>query len=533
MMLTFRFQWVLLAWTAFLAVASGRLPQSDRVRRTHPPVEARHEAPEAPVEDRSEKFRFLTAETKPYQVTSLPEVPFDIGELYSGLVPIDSKNKSNALFFVFQPTIGPPVDTLTIWLNGGPGCSSLEGFFQENGRFLWQPGQYAPAINDYAWVNLTNMLWVEQPIGTGFSIGEVTATGEEEIAQQFVGFFKNFEELFGIKHFKIYVTGESYAGRYVPYISAAMVDEKDTTYFDLAGVLVYDPCIGAYDYSQQELVTLPLVQRNAPIFGLNDSFISQLEALDASCGYADYRNKYLTFPPPGIQPDGYFSYETEASCDVWDLTFYAALAINPCFNIYHIVDTCPLLPDVLGFPGSLMYTTPGLGIYFERADVKKAMHAPTDVTWTECSNGLVIIGAYGPDDDFQNDTSLDPIQYVLPKVIEHTNRVLVANGDWDMIIITEGTLLSIQNMTWNGALGFQTEPSTPIVITEPDLQYEVLFDENELNGVDDIQGTMGIQHYERGLMWAETYQSGHMEPEYQPRISYRHLEWLLGYVDEL
>jgi len=56
-----------------------------------------------------------------YQVTSLPDVAYDIGEMYSGLVPIDERNKSRALFFVFQPTIGPPVDEITIWLNGGPG----------------------------------------------------------------------------------------------------------------------------------------------------------------------------------------------------------------------------------------------------------------------------------------------------------------------------------------------------------------------------------------------------------------------------
>jgi carboxypeptidase D len=80
------------------------------------------------------------------------------------------------------------------------------------------------------------MLWVEQPVGTGFSIGEVTATSEEEIAQDFVKFFKNFQTIFGIKKFKIYVTGESYAGRYVPYISAAMIDEKDNDYFDLSGM---------------------------------------------------------------------------------------------------------------------------------------------------------------------------------------------------------------------------------------------------------------------------------------------------------
>ena len=56
-----------------------------------------------------------------------------------------------------------------------------------------------------------------------------------ESAEQFVDFFKNFEEIFGIRNFKIYVTGESYAGRYVPYISAAMLDQKDKEYFDLAG----------------------------------------------------------------------------------------------------------------------------------------------------------------------------------------------------------------------------------------------------------------------------------------------------------
>lgn len=91
---------------------------------------------------------------------------------------------------------------------GGPGCSSLEGFFQENGRIQWTWGQYAPQINDYSWVNLTNVLWVEQPVGTGFSIGKANATNEEDISRDFVGFFKNFEKIFSITDHKIYVTGE-------------------------------------------------------------------------------------------------------------------------------------------------------------------------------------------------------------------------------------------------------------------------------------------------------------------------------------
>ena len=67
-------------------------------------------------------------------------------------------------------------------------------------------------------------------MGTGYSIGEVTATRQEETAQDFIQFFKNFEQLFGIRNFSIYVTGESYAGRYVPYISA--VSSRDiSSYF--------------------------------------------------------------------------------------------------------------------------------------------------------------------------------------------------------------------------------------------------------------------------------------------------------------
>jgi carboxypeptidase D len=76
---------------------------------------------------------------------------------------------------------------------------------------------------------------VEQPIGTGYTVGTATAQTEEAIAQDFVGFFKNFQQTFGITNFKIYVTGESYAGRYIPYISAAMLNQKDTTYFNVSG----------------------------------------------------------------------------------------------------------------------------------------------------------------------------------------------------------------------------------------------------------------------------------------------------------
>ncbi|PWY91150.1 serine carboxypeptidase PepF [Aspergillus heteromorphus CBS 117.55] len=475
-----------------------------------------------PVED----YQFLTNKTKPFRVESLPDVHFDLGEMYSGLIPLEKGNLSRSLFFVFQPTINAPVDEITIWLNGGPGCSSLEAFLQENGRFLWQPGTFQPFENPYSWVNLTNVLWVDQPVGTGFSLGTPTATSEEDVAADFVKFFKNWQEVFGIKNYSIYVTGESYAGRYVPYISGAFLDQNDTEHFDLKGALAYDPCIGQFDYVQEEAPVVPFVQNNANLFNFNASFMAELESLHEYCGYKEFIDEYLVFPPSGIQPPKSMNW-SDTTCDVFDLVNDAALDPNPCFNPYEISEMCPILWDVLGFPSDISYVPAGATIYFDRPDVKRALHAP-NMTWLECSDESVFVGGGGGGGPEQEgDLSANPIERVLPQVIERTNRVLIGNGDYDMVILTNGTLLSIQNMTWNGQLGFQTQPSTPINIDIPDLMYNEAFIEN---GYDPQggQGIMGIQHYERGLMWVETFQSGHMEPQYQPRVSYRHLEWLLG-----
>ena len=102
-----------------------------------------------------------------------------------------------------------------------------------------------------------------------------------------------------------------------------MLDAKDKTYYDLngkchlqawciqsltisihKGALVYDPCIGQFDYVQQEVPSVPYVLENNNLFGFNDSFLEQLEESHRSCGYADYIEKYLQFPPPCNQPPG-------------------------------------------------------------------------------------------------------------------------------------------------------------------------------------------------------------------------------------
>ncbi|CAL3965616.1 hypothetical protein PZA11_002523 [Diplocarpon coronariae] len=471
-------------------------------------------------------FRFLTKATTPFLVNNLPDVKYDIGEMYSGLIPINKQDPDRSLFFVFQPTDGPRVDEVTIWLNGGPGCSSLIGFFQENGRFTWSPGMSEPAYNPYSWVGLTNVLWVDQPAGAGYSMGDPMAESDEDVAEEFADFFLNFQRTFGISNFKIYLAGSGYAGRYVPYISAEMLQRKNKKHFDVKGALMYDATIGSHDVIQREAVAYPYLEAWNNVLGLNSSFREQLKAVDKRCGHAEYREKYLRFPATEKQPA---TAALAEECAIFRVTSDAASKVNPCFNPYDIRLQCPLLNDPLGVPTRWLTTHDsysGPTPYFDRDEVKAAMHAPATF-WQACTED-VILGH--PHDN----PSSDSIQKVLPALIEATNRVLVSNSALNYMMITDGALLSIQNMTWGGKLGFQAKPETPIVITLPNLQYQQSFGASKKDAsYGSEQGTMGVQHYERGLMWAETFSSGHQQSRSQPRSSFRHLQWVLGHIQEL
>lgn len=104
-------------------MARGR-PGIDRLLDSR---QMRNNQPSRPVPN-----AYLNKKTKPYWVdgSALPDVDFNIGESYAGNLPIDNTGKS--LFFWFVPTTNPAAkDEITLWLNGGPGCSSLDGFFHE------------------------------------------------------------------------------------------------------------------------------------------------------------------------------------------------------------------------------------------------------------------------------------------------------------------------------------------------------------------------------------------------------------------
>ena len=93
-------------------------------------------------------------------------------------------------------------------------------------------------------MNLTNMLWIEQPVGVGYTQGTPDISDEIGLSKEFLGFYKNFVDTFDLQNRDVYLTGESYAGYYVPYIADAFLNANDPTYYNLAGTLIIDPIIG-------------------------------------------------------------------------------------------------------------------------------------------------------------------------------------------------------------------------------------------------------------------------------------------------
>lgn len=120
----------------------------------------------------------------------------------------------------------------------------MTGLIKENGPIVWQAGTQGFVKNSYTWVNLTNMVYVEQPVGVGFTQGTPDITNEVMLGKQFIGFWKNFMTAFELEKREVYITGESYAGFYIPYVADAFISQDDQTYYNLKGVAINDPIIG-------------------------------------------------------------------------------------------------------------------------------------------------------------------------------------------------------------------------------------------------------------------------------------------------
>ncbi|CAH1392267.1 unnamed protein product [Nezara viridula] len=140
---------------------------------------------------------------------------------YSGYLTVNKTFNSNLFFWFFPSEADPKNAPVVLWLQGGPGSSSLFGLFCENGPFSVDKS-LALAERKYYWSQLFNVIYIDNPVGTGFSFTESDseyATDEVKVGKDLYSALSQFFQLFpDLQKNDFFVSGESYAGKYIPSI---------------------------------------------------------------------------------------------------------------------------------------------------------------------------------------------------------------------------------------------------------------------------------------------------------------------------
>ena len=160
-----------------------------------------------------------------------------------GYIGIGSSGRE-LFYWLFKSEDGNGRAPLVIWIEGGPGCGSEHAIFRINGPYTVLEN-LSLSLNPYSWQKVADMLYIDQPYGTSLSFldggEELIPDTEEAIASDLYGFLLGFmEEYPRYKARGLYLTGQSYAGHYVPALAAHILALNNPSIF-VRGVMLGDP----------------------------------------------------------------------------------------------------------------------------------------------------------------------------------------------------------------------------------------------------------------------------------------------------
>jgi carboxypeptidase D len=160
---------------------------------------------------------------------------------WAGHLPASPNNDKYFFYWLFEPEGNYDKDTvpLIIWLNGGPGCSSMDGLFLENGPFRLEMDEdenYQIKAAEHSWhKSPAYTLYIDQPVGTGLSF---TTSGhypsnDELVNVDFYHFIQSFFQIHSDKFVDqrvrnpLWFSGESHAGHYIPSMMNYILKQND------------------------------------------------------------------------------------------------------------------------------------------------------------------------------------------------------------------------------------------------------------------------------------------------------------------
>ncbi|KAL2011812.1 hypothetical protein VTN00DRAFT_4530 [Thermoascus crustaceus] len=420
-----------------------------------------------------------------YYVRSLPGAPEGpLLKMHAGHIEVDPANNGNLFFWHFQNHHIANRQRTVIWLNGGPGCSSMDGALMEVGPYRLKD-DHTLEYNNGSWYEFANMLFVDQPVGTGFSYVNTNSYLHEltEMSAQFITFLVKFFELFPeYERDDIYIAGESYAGQHIPYIAKAILERNQKLApgqpkWNVRGLLIGNGWISPVEQYQAYLTFAykeGLVQGGSQI-------AKNLETMQSVC-----------LSKLGA-PDGPDKVDiTDCEAILQELLKSTIDSDGQCYNMYDLRLRDEYPSCGMKWPTDLEKVRP----YLRRPDVVKALNVNPDkkTGWDECSGA--VSGA------FRAKNSVPSIQ-LLPGLLESGINVLLFSGDKDLICNHIGTEELISNMKWNGGAGFEISPG--VWAPRRDWTFE--------------GEPAGIYQQARNLTYVLFYNASHMVPYDVPRRS--------------
>ncbi|KAG1365326.1 serine carboxypeptidase-like 26 [Cocos nucifera] len=347
---------------------------------------------------------------------------------FSGYITVNRENGRALFYWFFEAQTEPFKRPLLLWLNGGPGCSSIGyGAAVELGPLRVKRYGTGLEFNKYAWNKEANLLFLESPIGVGFSYtntsSDLDKLEDSFVAEDAYSFLLNWLRRFPqYQAHDFYISGESYAGHYVPQLAELVYgrnkDRKNYPYINLKGFIVGNPETNDY-YDSKGLVeyawshavvsdrAYELVNRvcDFKLFNWTNECNNAMNMLFDQYKVIDIYNIYA--PKCNLDQASSSTYETNAKrSSLKRLRMYSGY--DPCFSNY-------------------------AEEYFNKPDVKKSLHA--------------LVGGKNNGSDSILNTYNFTVSSVLPiysKLVKAGLRIWLYSGDTDGRVPVIGTRYCVE-----------------------------------------------------------------------------------------
>lgn len=426
-------------------------------------------------------------------VMDLPGQP-DVGFLhYAGYVTVNKKNGRALFYWFFEASSHPDEKPLVLWLNGGPGCSSVGyGATQEIGPFIVDKDGRGLNLNPYSWNTEANLLFLESPVGVGFSYSNTTSDysmlGDSFTVNDTYSFLHEWYKRFpSYRKQSFYIAGESYAGKYVPELAELIYDMNNDSYMfiNLKGFLLGNPETsdsqdwqGFVDYAWSHAIVSDIIHKS---IRENCNFYSEDTWNDKNCQDAveevlrQYKHidMYSLYTPLCVRNS------TSSDDEMKQMMFKRSSKMMPRImsNSYD-----PCLDDYAK-------------TYYNRPDVQKALHVNhgrNTKSWSICNMQI-----------FHEWKDSNPsVLPIYKKLIAGGLRIWVYSGDTDGRVPVLSTRYSLNDL------------GLPIVGS-----WRPWYHEKQVSG--------WVQEY-KGLTFATFRGAGHAVPLFQPSNSLAFFASFLG-----